>query len=84
MSKWGEDPGTRDSLAVQVIWHDWGRHEGGWWTLPRLWKTLSALEGLYMAAWLAYSKRAGIAVNQSYSAVGHDTSVNKVGTPVQL
>lgn len=32
---------------------------------------------LYMATCLVYSKRQGMA-NQSYSAVGHDASVNKV------
>lgn len=84
VSKWGEGPVAKDSLAVPVIGHDWGWHERGWWTWPRLWKTLSALECLCMATWLGYSTWGESAVNQSYSAVDHDISVHKVGTPVQL
>lgn len=61
--EWGEGPGARGSLAVQathMVWHDWGRDDGGWWTWPRLQTTLSAVEVLYMATCLVYFKRQGM------------------------
>lgn len=59
MSKLGKGPEARESMAVQVVWQGWGGDEGGWvgwWTWPRLRNALTAVEGLYMAPYLVYSK----------------------------